>query len=201
MSQKEVILLLSDNSSNNPGNDANKMDVTVDFPANGPIETDANMPVANDPLTFWSNVRDNFVVKNNITLLFTIRGPLVALRQPSARRGYGASMVDLAGRGFGCPMYNPSQPKVAKFWSVLVGLLTPASMPLPSCSLCTALGAWLIFYLCQGFISLNSRRDHGLMDNAPKMYIVGMVDLDNLIKFTLDAIGGVAFVDNGQFVN
>jgi Holliday junction resolvase RusA-like endonuclease len=27
---------------------------------------------------------------------------------------------------------------------------------------------------------------------------VGKVDLDNLVKFTLDVIGGVAFVDHGQ---
>jgi hypothetical protein len=131
MSWKEVILLLSEDSSNNPGNDANKTDVNVDIPANAPIETIANIPLANDPLTFWSNVNDNFVAENNITLSFTIGGAPVALRRPSVRRGYGASMVGWSGRGFGRPMYNPSHHKLGQFWSLLVVLLTPTSIPLP----------------------------------------------------------------------
>jgi hypothetical protein len=94
MSRKEAILLVSDDSSNNPGNDANKeMDVNVEIHLNTPIiETIANIPVANDPITFWTNVSGNFVAENNITLSFTIRGAPVALRRPSVRRGYGASI-------------------------------------------------------------------------------------------------------------
>jgi hypothetical protein len=38
------------------------------------------------------------------------------------------------------------------------------------------------------------RRDHGLRDNAPKADVVGKADLDNLVKFTLDTTGGVAFI-------
>jgi hypothetical protein len=94
MSRKEVISLLSDDSSNNPGNDANKeMDVNVEIPPNTPIiETIVNIPVANDPITFWTNVSYNFVAENNITLSFTIRGAPVAFRRPSVRRDYGASI-------------------------------------------------------------------------------------------------------------
>jgi Holliday junction resolvase RusA-like endonuclease len=63
-----------------------------------------------------------------------------------------------------------------------------------------ALGAQLIFRLPwpnKHFI--NSRRDCGISrDNALKLYFVGKVDLDSLVKFTLGAIGGVAFVDDAQ---
>jgi hypothetical protein len=115
------------------------------------------------------------------------------------RRGYGASIVGQRGRGFGRPMYNPFHHKLGQFRSLLVGLLTPTSLPLPFFPSSNALGASLIFYLCQPNIHfVNSRRDRGLRDNAPKTYVVGKVDLDNLVKFTLDAIDGVAFVDDGQ---
>jgi hypothetical protein len=54
ISRKEVISLLSDDSSNNHGNDANnEMDVNVEIPPNAPIlETIANIPAANYPITF-----------------------------------------------------------------------------------------------------------------------------------------------------
>jgi hypothetical protein len=203
MSRKEVISLLSDDSSNNPGpeNDLNETNVNVDIPVNATTESSiANtIPVANHPPTFWSDPTDNFVVENNTTLSFTIRGAPVALRRPSVRRGYGASMVGRRGRGFGRPMYNPSHPKLVQFRSLLVGLLTPTSTPLPFFSSSVALGARLTFHLRRPNIHfVNSRRDRGLRANAPKTYVVGKVDLDNLVKFTLDAIGGVAFVDDGQ---
>jgi hypothetical protein len=71
MSRKEeVISLLSEDSSINPVDDAKVTDVNVDIPVNAPIETIAN---------FWSDVTDNFLAKNNITLPFTIRGAPIAL--------------------------------------------------------------------------------------------------------------------------
>jgi hypothetical protein len=73
MSRKEVISFLSDDSSNHV-NDVNVTDVNVDIPANAPIETIANIPVPNVPLTVWSDVTNNFVAENNITLSFAIRG-------------------------------------------------------------------------------------------------------------------------------
>jgi hypothetical protein len=53
-----------DDSSINPVNVANVMDVNVDIPANAPIETIANIP------TFWSDVTNNFVAgKQHHTLV------------------------------------------------------------------------------------------------------------------------------------
>jgi hypothetical protein len=43
------------------------MDVTVDIPVNARIDTNANIPVVNDPLPFWSDVANNFVAESNIT--------------------------------------------------------------------------------------------------------------------------------------
>jgi hypothetical protein len=108
-------------------------------------------------------------------------------------------MIGRTGRGFGRLMYNPSQPKLTQLFSLLVGLLTRTSIPLPFFSSSDAVGAPLIFYLCRPNIHfVNSRRDCSLRDNAPKTYVVGKVDLDNLVKLSLDAIGGVAFVDDGK---
>ena len=45
---------------------------------------------------------------------------------------------------------------------------------------------------------VNSRRDRGLRSTAPKQYAVGKVDVDNLVKFILDAIDTVVFIDDGQ---
>jgi Holliday junction resolvase RusA-like endonuclease len=44
----------------------------------------------------------------------------------------------------------------------------------------------------------NSKRTRGLHSNAPQTYVVDKLDLDNLFKFTLDAIGGVIYVTDGQ---
>jgi Holliday junction resolvase RusA-like endonuclease len=45
---------------------------------------------------------------------------------------------------------------------------------------------------------VNSRRNRGLRTNDPQTYVVGMLDLDNLVKFTLGAIGGVIYVTDSQ---
>jgi Holliday junction resolvase RusA-like endonuclease len=45
---------------------------------------------------------------------------------------------------------------------------------------------------------VNSKRNRGLRTKAPRTYVVGKLDLDNLVKFTLDAIGGVIYVTDGQ---
>jgi hypothetical protein len=199
MSRKEVISLLLEDSLNNHGKDANN--VNVEIPPNALIlETIANIPAANDPITFWTDVTGNFVAENNITLSFTIRGAPLALRRPSVRRGYGASMVGHRGRGFGRPMYNPSHHKLGQFQSLLVGLLTPTALPLPFFPSSNPLGASLIFIFFNLTSILSTQGETAVLgaDNTPKTYVVGKVDLDNLVKFTLDAIDGVAFVDDGQ---
>jgi hypothetical protein len=84
-------------------------------------------------------------------------------------------------------------------FEVTIVLLMRTSIPLPSFSSSDALGARPIFYFCRPNIHfVNARRDCGLRDNAPKTYVVGKVDLDNLVKLSLDAIGGIAFVDDGK---
>jgi Holliday junction resolvase RusA-like endonuclease len=45
---------------------------------------------------------------------------------------------------------------------------------------------------------VNSKRNRGLGTNALRTYVVGKLDLDNLVRFTLDAIGGVIYVTGGQ---
>jgi hypothetical protein len=84
-------------------------------------------------------------------------------------------------------------------FEVTIVLLTRTSIPLPFFSSNDALGVRPIFYFCRPNIHfVNARRDCGLRDNAPKTYVVGKVDLDNLVKLSLDAIGGIAFVDDGK---
>jgi hypothetical protein len=139
------------------------------------------------------------VAENNDKLAFTIRGAPVALKRPSVRKGY-ASMAGREGRGFGRPMYNPSQPKLSQFRELLVGLVqrTPACT-LPFFQSSVPLDARMVFRIRRPNLHfVNSRRDRGLRATAPNKYVVGKVDLDNLVKFTLDAISGVAFVDDGQ---
>jgi hypothetical protein len=88
-------------------------------------------------LFFWCEPTDSFEADTNNKLVFTIRGAPIALRRPGVRRGY-APMAARAGRGFGWgfgrPMYNPSQPKLNQFRSLLEGLISPRLPPLFSLS-------------------------------------------------------------------
>jgi hypothetical protein len=180
-------LLLSDDFSNRPGDEANQIEMNYpENPVNVAVMTDAIIPIPNDQsLPFWSAVTDHFVAENNNTLSFMIGGAPIALRQPSVRRGHGASMVGQTGHGPRHPMYNPSQPKLFQFCALLVGLLTPILIPLPIFLQALPL-ARLIFHLCWPDINfVNSRRDRGLREKAPKTYVMGKVDLYNLVKFTL----------------
>jgi hypothetical protein len=105
------------------------------------------------------------------------------------------------GRGFGRPMYNPSHPKLSEFRRLLVELVSPpsSSLILPFFLSQIPLGAKIVFGLRRPNTHfVNSRRERGLRATAPKKYVVGKADLDNLVKFTLDAMVGVAFADDDQ---
>ncbi len=105
------------------------------------------------------------------------------------------------GRGFGRPMYNPSQPKLNQFRSLLECLISPPSstIVLPFLLTKIPLGARIVFKLRRPNVHfVNSRRERGLRSSAPKKFVVGKADLDNLVKFVLDAMGGVAFADDQQ---
>jgi hypothetical protein len=68
------------------------------------------------------------------------------------------------GRGFGCPMYNLSQPKLNQFRSLLEGLISPPSstIVLPFLSTKIPLGARVVFRLRQPNVHfVNSRRETG----------------------------------------
>ena len=124
-------------------------------------------------------------------------------------------MAGRTGRGFGRPMYNPSMPKLSQFRQLVIGLLTPLSSSkqstyppkskqsvIPFFQTKIPLGARIIFRLRRpNHHFINSRRDRGLRDAAPKKNAIGKVDLDNLVKFTLDALGVVVFVDDGQIAH
>jgi Holliday junction resolvase RusA-like endonuclease len=114
-------------------------------------------------------------------------------------------MAGRAGRGFGwgfgCPMYNPSQPKLNQFRSLLEGLISSPSstIVLPFLSTKIPLGARVVFRLRRPNVHfVNSRRERGLRASAPKKFVVEKADLDNLVKFVLNAMGGVAFADDQQ---
>jgi hypothetical protein len=104
------------------------------------------------------------------------------------------------GRGFGRPMYNPSQPKLNQFRSLLEGLISPPSSTILVLTFLLTkipLGARVVFRLCRPNAHfVNSRRERGLRSSAPKKFVIGKADLDNLVKFVLDAMGGVAFADD-----
>jgi hypothetical protein len=106
------------------------------------------------------------------------------------------------GRGFGRPMYNLPQPKLNQFRSLLEGLISPLSSTiiLPFLSTKVPLGARVIFRLRRPNVHfVNSRRERGHRASAPKKFVVGKADLDNLVKFVLGAMGGVAFADDHKF--
>jgi hypothetical protein len=66
------------------------------------------------------------------------------------------------GRGFGRPMYNPSQPKLNQFRSLLEGLLSPPSstIVLPFLLTKIPLGARIVFRLRRPNVHfVNSRRE------------------------------------------
>jgi Holliday junction resolvase RusA-like endonuclease len=48
------------------------------------------------------------------------------------------------------------------------------------------------------FILLTQGEREALRASAPKKFVVGKADLVNLVKFVLDAMGGVAFADDQQ---
>jgi hypothetical protein len=157
-----------------------------------------NVPrVLPDGTIFWRNESDIFQC-SRIKIAFTIHGAPVALSRPCIRFGYRL----FGGRaGFGRPLYNPSQHKLAVFCEVLGSMISSSQSPLflplmePSFPLLATI-TFRIRRLNSHFVNL--RRNRGLRRNAPQTYVIGKLDLDNLVKFTLDAIGSVIYVTGGQ---
>ncbi len=146
---------------------------------------------------FWIDESDIFQC-SRIRISFTIQGAPVALSRPRIRFGYRL----FGGRvGFGRPLYNPSQRKLTLFRQVLVSMITstPSNFLLPLMEPSVPLEAVITFRIRRpNSHFVNSKRNRGLRTNAPRTYVVGKLDLDNLVKFTLDAIGGVIYVTDGQ---
>jgi hypothetical protein len=69
-------------------------------------------PVLPDGTIFWKSESDIFQC-SQIKISFTIHGAPVALSQPRIRFGYRLLFGGRA--GFGLPLYNPSQHKLAVF--------------------------------------------------------------------------------------
>jgi Holliday junction resolvase RusA-like endonuclease len=107
---------------------------------------------------------------------------------------------------FGRPLYNPSQHnpsqhKLAVFRQVLVSMISSSQSPLflPLIEPSFPLSATITFHIRRpNSHFVNSRRNKGLRRNAPRTYVIGKLDLDNLVKFTLDANGGMIYVTDGQ---
>ncbi len=146
---------------------------------------------------FWIDESDIFQC-SRIRISFTIQGAPVALSRPRIIFGYRL----FGGRvGFGRPLYNPSQRKLTLFRQVLVSMITstPSNFLLPLMEPSVPLEAVITFRIRRpNSHFVNSKRNRGLRTNAPRTYVVGKLDLDNLVKFTLDAIGGVIYVTDGQ---
>ena len=146
---------------------------------------------------FWIDESDIFQC-SRIRISFTIQGAPVALSRPRIRFGYRL----FGGRvGFGRPLYNPSQRKLTLFRQVLVSMITstPSNFLLPLMEPSVPLEAVITFRIRRpNSHFVNSKRNRGLRTTAPRTYVVGKLDLDNLVKFTLDAIGGVIYVTDGQ---
>jgi Holliday junction resolvase RusA-like endonuclease len=146
---------------------------------------------------FWIDESDIFQC-SMICISFTIQGAPVALSRPRIRFGYRL----FGGRvGFGRPLYNPSQRKLTLFRQVLVSMITstPFNFLLPLMEPSVPLEAVITFRIRRtNSHFVNSKRNRGLRTNAPRTYVVGKLDLDNLDKFTLDAIGSVIYVTDGQ---
>jgi hypothetical protein len=110
-------------------------------------------------------------------------------------------MVGWVGRGVGRPMYNPSQPKLSQLRELVLGLLGPVSLltTIPFFESTIPLSARIVFRIGRPNLHfVNSRRDRGIRATTPKKYVLRKVDVDNLVKFTLDDIGSVVFVGDGQ---
>ncbi len=150
-----------------------------------------------DGTIFLRNESDIFQC-SRIKISFTIHGAPVALSRPRIRFGYRL----FGGRvGFGRPLYNPSQRKLTLFRQVLVSMITstPSNFLLPLMEPSVPLEAVITFCIRRpNSHFVNSKRNRGLRTNAPRTYVVGKLDLDNLVKFTLDVIGGVIYVTDGQ---
>jgi Holliday junction resolvase RusA-like endonuclease len=98
-------------------------------------------------------------------------------------------------------VYNPSQHKLALFRQVLVSMIAShrSNFLLPLLEPAVPLEAVITFRIRRpNSHFVNSKRNRGLRTRAPRTYIVGKLDLDNLVKFTLDANGGVIYVTDGQ---
>lgn len=154
-------------------------------------------PVLPDGSIFWRDESDIFQC-SRLRIYFTIQGAPVALSRPRIRFGYrlfGARV------GFGRPLYNPSQHKLTVFRQLLVGMIDSHSSQfvLPLMEPSVPLEAVITFRIRRpNSHFVNSKRNRGLRTNAPRTYVVGKLDLDNLVKFTLDAIGGVVYTTDGQ---
>jgi Holliday junction resolvase RusA-like endonuclease len=146
---------------------------------------------------FWIDESDIFQC-SRIHISFTIQGAPVALSRPRIRFGYRL----FSGRvGFGRPLYNPSQRKLTLFRQVLVSMITstPSNFLLPLMEPSVPLEAVITFRNRRpNSHFVNSKRNRGLRTTAPRTYVVGKLDLESLVKFTLDAIGGVIYVTDGQ---
>jgi Holliday junction resolvase RusA-like endonuclease len=147
---------------------------------------------------FFGEICLIFFQCSRIKIPFTIHGAPVALSRPHIRFGYC-----LFGRraGFGQPLYNPSQHKLAVFRQVLVSMISSSQSPfsLPLMEPSFPLSATITFCIRRPNSHFaNSKRNRGLRRNAPRTYVIGKLDLDNLVRFTLDAVGGVIYVTDGQ---
>jgi hypothetical protein len=147
------------------------------------------LPVLPDGTIFWRDESDIFQC-SRIRISFTIQGAPVALSQPRIIFGYRL----FGGRaGFGRPLYNPSQRKLTLFRQVLVSMIsfTPSNLFLPLMEPSIQLEAVITLRSRRPNCHfVNSKRNRGLRTNAPRTYVVGKLDLDNPVTFTLDAIGG-----------
>jgi Holliday junction resolvase RusA-like endonuclease len=103
--------------------------------------------------------------------------------------------------GFGRPLCNPSQHKLTVFCQVLVSVISSSHPPflLPLMEPSVPLEATITFSIRRpNSHFVNSRRNRGLRTNAPQTYVIGKLDLDNLVKVTLDAVGSVIYITDGQ---
>jgi hypothetical protein len=179
----EVISLLMDEEDKE--DDAKDLEDTL-APTNV-----VNVPSAGT--IFWIDESDIFQC-SRIRISFTIQAAPVALSRPRIRFGYRL----FGGRvGFGWPLYNPSQRKLTLFCQVLVSMITstPTNFLLPLMEPSVPLEAVITFCIRRpNSHFVNSKRNRGLRTNTPRTYVVGKLDLDNLVKFTLDTIGDACYI-------
>jgi Holliday junction resolvase RusA-like endonuclease len=168
-------------------------EVLTDETSKSKKATKRSKPAAFEP-AHWISAQDQFTVKHHngqLSLLrLTIRGNPLPLRRHRSNQGV---------------IYNPSAPAQASFRQFVQELVSDHLLhdddntPLFGDS---PLAMTLVFRLKRPKIHFVASRPGAgrLKDTAPTT-AVGKADVDNLAKFVLDSLNGVAYEDDQQIVS